>query len=136
MSDTLETLLKVAQSRLDEVSREAASAAEHMSSLNTQLAELERAQAAASVTDDVEILVAAGGFRGRQKFEREAIEAEIAAHRILVDEIRARLTLAYQEKSKLEQLLAQQRSREARAAADLEQKQLDEAALQGQARRR
>lgn len=128
--DTLETLLKVAQSRLDEVSREAGVAAERMATLNARLVELSREHARAGETDgDLSVLIAAGNFRGRQRDEREAVSREIEEQRGVIEGLRARLTLAFQEKSKFEQLIAQAKLREARAEAAREQKQLDEAAL-------
>lgn len=134
--DTFETLLKVAQSRLDEVSREAGIAAEHMASLNARLVSLgESHQRASSGGEDVSILIAAGAYRLRHREEREELEAEIEAQREVLSGIRARLTLAFQEKSKFEQLIAQDHARRARAAAAQEQKQLDEAALRGLQRR-
>ncbi len=129
--DTLETLLKVAQSRLDDVSREAGAAAERMASLNEALVAMEQSQAHARAHSDVDVslLVVAGDYLGRRRAEKERLEDEIAAQRDVVDEIRARLTMAYREKSKFEQLLAREQAREAQAEAAREQKQMDEAAL-------
>ncbi len=133
---TFETLLKVAQGRLDEVSREAGVAAEALSRLNEKLVALGRLHAsAAASSSDVTIMIAAGNYMGRQRAERSELERQIVEQRAVLDELRAKLTIAFREKSKFEQLIAQEQARKARLAAELEQKQLDEAALRGVNRR-
>lgn len=127
--DTLETLLKVAQSHLDDISREAGVAAERMARLNRKLLALDERGAAMRAEFDVVLTVAAGDFRGRQRAERLALQQEIEEERQSLDEIRARLTLAFREKSKFEQLLARQQERARQAEATREQKALDEAAI-------
>ena len=127
--DTLETLLKVAQSHLDEVSREAGIAAERMGQLNRELLSMDDRQQAARTDFDVSLMVAAGDFRGRLRSEREQLKQAIEEERKSLDEIRARLTLAFREKSKFEQLLARQEERAKQAEAAREQKALDEAAI-------
>lgn len=132
---TFTTLLKVAQGRLDEVSREAGLVAERMAGLNAKLLALSDGHAAVRAGDDVSLMIAAGDYLGRQRSERADLEQQITEQRRVLDEVRARLTLAYQEKSKFEQLIAQEQARAARAAAEAEQKQLDEAALRSAQRR-
>ena len=131
---TLDTLLKVAQSRLDEVSREASVVAERMAVLNQQLLVLDQRRDDPGTTSDVALLVAAGDFRGRLRSEREALQRVIEEQREVLNEIRGRLTMAFREKSKFEQLLAQEQVRAAQAEAVREQKLMDEAALRRTAR--
>ena len=133
---TFETLLKVAQGRLDEVSREAGAAAEALSRLNEKLVALGRAQAGAAASgSDVTIMIAAGNYLGRHRAERSELEREISEQRAVLDGLRAKLTAAFREKSKFEQLIAQEQARKAHLAAELEQKHLDEAALRSVNRR-
>lgn len=132
---TYDTLLKVAQGRLDEVSREAGAAAEVLSRFNEQLIALGKSYAGAGASNDVNVMIAAGNYLERQRVERAKLEGQIAEQRAVLDELRARLTTAFREKSKFEQLIAQEQARKAQLAAELEQKQLDEAALRSVNRR-
>lgn len=126
---TLDTLLKVAQSRLDEVSREASVVAERMADLNRQLLALDQRRDDPALTADVSLMIAAGDFRGQRRLKREALQRAVAEQREVLDEIRARLTMAFREKSKFEQLLAQENVRAAQVEGAREQKLMDEAAL-------
>ena len=127
----LDTLLKLAQRQLDEVSREAAVAHAAIQDLRSDMdaarARAQRADQAAQA--DIDLMIGAGDFRGRMSREQEEILERIDAEEALLETIRERLAVAYQEKSKLEQLIEREKRVAAQAAAAAEQKQLDEAAI-------
>lgn len=127
--DTIGTLSKLAQGRLDDVSREAGIATERMARLNRELLALDERHHQDDADTDISLLVSAGDFRGRRRAARAAMEETIAEAREVLDEIRERLSLAYREKSKFEQLTAREAARRAQAEAEREQKQMDEAAI-------
>ncbi len=127
--DTIGTLLKLAQSRLDDVSRKAAVVAERLATLNRELIELDQGHRASDGDGDISVLIVAGDFRGRRRAEREALQGRIAEQREILDQIRGQLTVAFREKSKFEQLAAREAARAALAEAEREQKQMDEAAI-------
>lgn len=125
------TLVKVAQRKLDELGVEAARIAQEVS-------ELEAREASVRAREAVELANAAGNamfasmlpaYRLRVKWQIDEIRAQAAAKEASLAEVRKRLSDAYIEKSKFEQLIEQGRIREANARAAIEQAQLDEVAI-------
>ncbi len=127
----LETLVKLAQSRLDATSREAAEATAEVVRLRASIdqnVERERKEEILAASD-LALMLGAGSYRARMDIERDALREQIEEQEEVLAEIRKRLAMAYREKSKFEQLIEQQRVRENAELADLEQKQLDEVAI-------
>jgi flagellar export protein FliJ len=128
---SLETLLKLAQRRLDDLGVEAAQCAEHIDDLRMREAsavarEEREAELAAG---DLALAAALPAYRARVRLHLAELRLHIGEGEETLKTVREQLTLAYQEKSKLEQLLEQARAKEARRLAELEQAQLDEAAI-------
>ena len=128
---SLETLLKIAQRRMDELGVEAAR-------VGTQIAELQMKQATLKAREENETRLAAGdlslaallpAYRLKVKWQCDQLGAEAASHEALLADIRQRLNEAYQEKAKFEQLLEQEAVRRATERATKEQAQLDEVAI-------
>jgi flagellar export protein FliJ len=128
---SLTTLLKVAQRRLDELGVEAQRIQQHVDELGMQLSgmlgreevEVENAR------HDVMFASMLPAYRARVKVQADAIRVRIAETEATLALVRERLSLAYQEKSKFEQLIEQDRIREALERAAVEQKSLDEVAI-------
>jgi flagellar export protein FliJ len=128
---TLETLLKIAQRRLDDLGVQAAECARRLADLLARrdaLLAKQRQEVEAGAADPATFhLVSA--YRQRVKLAIRAIEGEIdecEATRLVV---RERLTAAYQEKSRFEQLLEEAGRREIARLQALDQAALDEAAI-------
>lgn len=128
---SLHTLLKVAQRKLDELGVEAAKIAQ-------DVAELEAREAGIRAREQAELANAAGNpmfasmlpaYRQRVKLQISEIRAQASAKEAALAEVRERLSAAYVEKSKFEQLIEQGRIRETAERAALEQAQLDEIAI-------
>ncbi len=129
---SLHTLLKVAQRRLDDLGAEAARIA-------MQIQDLEAREAAVRAREEAELAGAAGkdptfaamltAYRMRVKQQVGELRAQIAARTQELEDVRKRLSDAYIEKSKFEQLIEQARRREDAERAAREQAQLDEAAI-------
>lgn len=128
---SLQTLLKVAQRKLDELGVEAAR-------IGQEVAALQDREMTIRAREQAELAGAAGNpmfasllpaYRLRVKWQIEEVKAEMAEREKALDEVRERLSVAYIEKSKFEQLIEQTRVREMAERAALEQAQLDEVAI-------
>ena len=128
---SLETLLKVAQGRLDDVGREIVQLGQHLDGLRVEEAMLisrEQAEIAAAL-DDITLMAMMPGYRRRVAQQLALLRARVDQAEALIADTRVRLTAAYQEKSKFEQLLERERVRAALALSALEQAALDEVAI-------
>jgi hypothetical protein len=128
---SLETLLKVAQRRLDNVGREMARLNQHLDGLRVEEAKLigrEQAEIAAAM-HDIALMVLMPAYRRRVAQQVALVRARTDQAEALMADTRARLTAAYQEKSKFEELLKRERIHEAQTRSALEQSALDEAAI-------
>lgn len=128
---SLHTLLKVAQRKLDELGVEAAR-------IGQEVSELEAHEASVRAREAAELASAAGNpmfasmlpaYRIRVKAQIAEIRSQASAKEKALAEVRERLSAAYVEKSKFEQLIEQGRIRETEARAALVQAQLDEVAI-------
>jgi len=129
--NSLHTLLKIAQRKMDELGIEAAR-------VGTQIAELQTKQATLKAREENEVRLAASdlslgallpAYRLKVKWQCDQLGAEVAKGESVLAEIRQRLNAAYQEKAKFEQLLEQEAIRRATERAAREQAQLDEVAI-------
>jgi flagellar export protein FliJ len=128
---SLETLLKVAQRRLDDVGREIAKLSQHLDGLRVEEATLigrEQAEIAAAL-HDITLMAMMPAYRRRVSQQVALLRARVGQAEALMADTRIRLTEAYQEKSKFEELLQRERVRAALARSALEQAALDEAAI-------
>src|SRR5262245_45842005 len=128
---SLETLLKIAQRKMDELGVEAAR-------VGTQIAELQIKQATLRAREENEVRIAANDlslsallpdYRAKVQWQCDQLGVEVGKHEALLAGIRQRLNEAYQEKAKFEQLLEQEAIRRATERATREQAQLDEVAI-------
>lgn len=128
---SLRTLLKIAQRRLDELGVEAAK-------ITTQIHELEAREAAIRAREQAEIASAGRdpayaamlpAYRLRVKRQIDELRAQASAKGQELEDIRKRLSDAYIEKSKFEQLIEQAQAREDTERTAREQAQLDEVAI-------
>lgn len=128
---SLETLLKIAQRKMDELGIEAAR-------VGAEIAELQMKQATLLAREENEVQLAAGdmslaamlpAYRLKVKWQTDQIRAQVNTHESTLAEIRQRLNAAYQEKAKFEQLIEQEAIRRAADRAQKEQAQLDEVAI-------
>ena len=128
---SLETLLKVAQRRLDDVGREIARLGQHLDGLRMEEANLigrEQAEIAAAL-HDITLMAMMPAYRQRVAQQLALLQARVGQAEALMADTRIRLTEAFQEKSKFEELLQRERVRAALALSTLEQAALDEAAI-------
>jgi flagellar export protein FliJ len=128
---SLETLLKLAQRRLDDLGREMAGLGQHLDGLRMEEATLigrEQAETAAAL-NDVSLMAMMPAYRRRVQQQVALVRTRIGEAEALMAETRARLTAAYQEKSKFEELIERERIREALEESAREQASLDEAAI-------
>ncbi len=128
---SLHTLVKVAQRKLDELGVEAARIALEVSELEAREASVRAREATelANAARDATFASMLPAYRLRVKWQIDEIRAQAAAKEASLAEVRKRLSDAYIEKSKFEQLIEQGRIREANARAAIEQAQLDEVAI-------
>lgn len=128
---SLQTLLKVAQRRMDELGVEAAK-------VQVQIDELQGKQASMVVREKQEIAAAAGNsmfasmlpaYRLRVKWQIDEVQQQVKAHESVLKGIRDKLQEAYVEKSKFEQLIEQETKRVSAERAAREQAMLDEVAI-------
>ena len=128
---SLGTLLKVAQRKLDELGIEAAK-------LGVEVAELQSRENAIRAREQVELANAARdpmfaamlpAYRTRVKAQIADLKVHMSAKEKALEAIRQKLSEAYIEKSKFEQLLDQAEIRAATDRATREQAQLDEVAI-------
>jgi flagellar biosynthesis chaperone FliJ len=128
---SLHTLLKVAQRRMDELGIEAVRIAQHIDQLRMQeasiLAREETEIALASNDPSSATLLPA--YRARVRLQTGQVRAERAEKEAKLADVRALLNVAYQEKSKFEQLIEQEAIRAATERAAKDQSALDEVAI-------
>lgn len=128
---SLETLLKVAQRRLDDLGREVARLGQHLDGLRAEEATLiGREEAEVELASrDLALMAMMPAYRQRIAHQVAGLRGRIGDGEQLLADVRARLTEAYREKSKFEELIERERARAALARAALEQAALDEAAI-------
>lgn len=128
---SLHTLQKVAQRKLDELGIEVAK-------IGQEVAELQAREAAIRSREQAEIANAARepayaamlpAYRLRVKWQLDEVHTQLNARNDALEDVRRRLSEAYIEKSKFEQLIEQTRVREAAERLAAEQSQLDEIAI-------
>lgn len=128
---SLHTLLKVAQRKLDDLAVESARITQEVAALNEREANI-RAREQAEILNAAKEPAFASmlpAYRMRVKQQIAEVRAQADARQKQMDAIRQRLSEAYIEKSKFEQLIEQTRTREDAERFAREQAQLDEAAL-------
>ncbi len=140
---SLHTLLKVAQRKLDEIAVESARITQEVAALNDREANIRAREQAeiANAAQEPAYAAMLPAYRMRVKQQIAEVRAQATAKEKALEEIRQRLSEAYIEKSKFEQLIEQTRVREETERFAREQAQLDEAAInraggQGKYRRR
>jgi flagellar export protein FliJ len=128
---SFETLLKVAQRRMDELGLEAVGIGQFIEQLRMQEASiLAREETEVRLAaDDPAMAALLPAYRARIKFQVGEVRIQIAQKEAVLADIRGRLNAAYQEKSKFEQLIEQQKLREAATRATRDQASLDEVAI-------
>jgi flagellar export protein FliJ len=128
---SLHTLLKVAQRKLDELGVEAAK-------IGTEVAELQGRETTILAREQAELANAAHdptfiamlpAYRLRVKQQVGELRARMKVKEDALEEIRKRLSEAYIEKSKFEQLLEQAETRATTERLSREQAALDEVAI-------
>ncbi len=128
---SLLTLVKIARRRLDEIGVEVARIQQDIDGLRMQSASLaarEQTETAQAAGDPL-MLGALASYRMRVRMQRNEIDTQIAEREQTLSLVRERLAAAYQEKSKFEQLIEQERLRVAAERATAEQAMLDEVAI-------
>lgn len=128
---SLGTLLKVAQRKLDEIGIEAARIAVEVAELQARENSIRAREQAelANAARDSTFAAMLPAYRMRVNAQIADLKAQMSAKEKLLEEIRQRLSEAYIEKSKFEQLLDQAEIRTATDRATREQAQLDEVAI-------
>lgn len=128
---SLDTLLKVAQRKLDAVSIEVTKAQVRIDEMRAEEAAILAREAGemAAAAQDFGLAPYLPAYRARVKAQLQMKRAEIADGEEHVAEIRERLSKAYQEKAKFEQLIERERERVMAERAAAEQAMLDEAAI-------
>ena len=128
---SLQTLLKVAQRKLDELGVEAARIGQEVRELEAREASVRAREAAELVNAESNAMFASmlPAYRMRVKAQIAEIRAQASAKEVALKDVRKRLSDAYIEKSKFEQLIEQGRIRETNERAAIEQAQLDEVAI-------
>jgi flagellar export protein FliJ len=127
---SLHTLLKIAQRRLDELGVEAVRAGREVDELNQKIAGIrarEQAEIATSMANPAYASMLPA-YRLRVRWQIEEISVQTRAKEAELAEIRERLSAAYIEKSKFEQLIEQMRLRDDAERLKREQAMLDEVA--------
>jgi flagellar export protein FliJ len=128
---SLETLLKVAQRRMDELGAEAIRIGQFVEQLRMQ-------EASILAREETEVQLAANdpsmgallpAYRARIKVQVGEVRVQIAQKEATLTDIRGRLNAAYQEKSKFEQLIEQEALRRTAEHATKDQATLDEVAI-------
>jgi len=128
---SLDTLLKVAQRRMDELGVEAIRIGQHVEQLRMQEASIlarEESEIALAASDPT-LGAMLPAYRARIKLQAGEVRAEMAEKEALLIEVRGRLNAAYQEKSKFEQLIEQEAIRRSTERATRDQAMLDEVAI-------
>jgi flagellar export protein FliJ len=127
---SLHTLLKIAQRRLDELGVEAVRAAREVDELNQKVAGIRAREQQEIATSMANPAYAAmlPAYRLRVRWQIDEVSVQTRAKEAELAEIRERLSAAYIEKSKFEQLIDQMRVREDAERLAREQAMLDEVA--------
>ncbi|MBI1360316.1 MAG: flagellar export protein FliJ [Alphaproteobacteria bacterium] len=128
---SLETLLKVAKRRLDDLGIEAAKLSIELDNLRAETAVLaarEQSEVELASTD-LQLLAMMPAYRQRMAQQIGAAQQCVVEKEAQLEAVRERLTAAYQEKSKFEELLERERLRAEMARSAAEQAALDEAAI-------
>ncbi len=130
MLKSLETLLKVAKRKLDELGVEAVRIGQFADQLKMQ-------EASVLAREEAEVQAASGdmvlapllpAYRMRVKRQLKDIRTQALEAESSLALVRERLNAAYQEKSKFEHLIEQERIKAAMVRAAIEQAQMDEIA--------
>lgn len=127
---SLPTLLKIAQRKLDELGIEAARIGRDIDILNQKVAGIrarEKAEMASAVADPAYAAMLPA-YRLRVRWQVDEIGVQLRAKEAELADIRERLSAAYVEKSKFEQLIEQIRVRDDAERLAREQAMLDEVA--------
>lgn len=128
---SLQTLLKVAQRRMDELGVEAAK-------IQVQVDELQQKKAGIVAREQQEIATAQRdsmfasmlpAYRLRVKWQLDEVQQQVNGMENVLSGIREKLQEAYIEKSKFEQLIEQETKRVAAERQSIEQAMLDEVAI-------
>jgi hypothetical protein len=128
---SLQTLLKVAQRRMDDLGLEAVRLGQHIDQLRVQEATVlarEETEVALAATDP-RLAPALPAYRARVKAQAQEIRRQIGEKETQLAELRVLLNAAYQEKAKFEHLIAQEALRINVERAAREQAALDEVAI-------
>jgi flagellar export protein FliJ len=128
---SLNTLLKVAQRKLDDLGVEAARIAQDVAELEGREMSIRarEQQEIANASRDTTFASMLPAYRLRVKWQIDEVRTQITARSEALEEVRRKLSAAYIEKSKFEQLIEQTRVREDAERAAREQAQLDEVAI-------
>lgn len=127
---SLHTLLKIAQRKLDELGVEAARVGAEINELNQKVAGIRAREQQEIATSAANPAYASmlPAYRLRVRWQIDEISVQTRAREAELAEIRERLSAAYIEKSKFEQLIEQTRMREDAERLAREQAMLDEVA--------
>ena len=128
---SLPTLLKIAQRKLDELGIEAARAGREVDELNQKVLSSrarEQQEIATSVANPAYAAMLPA-YRLRVRWQLDEVGVQLRAKEAALADIRERLSAAYIEKSKFEQLLEQLRVRDDSERLAREQAMLDEVAI-------
>lgn len=128
---SLETLLKIAQRRMDELGVEAVRIGQDIAELKSKEASIKAREAneVALAAKDMSLAPMLPAYRLRVKWQTGQIRAQASQAETQLAEIRDRLNAAYQEKSKFEHLLKQEALRRTAERAAKDQAALDEVAI-------
>ncbi len=127
----LPTLLKIAQRKLDELGIEAARAGREVDELNQKVLGIrarEQQEIATSVANPAYAAMLPA-YRLRVRWQLDEVGVQLRAKEAALADIRERLSAAYIEKSKFEQLLEQMRVRDDAERLAREQAMMDEVAI-------
>lgn len=128
---SLQTLLKIAQRRLDDLSVEAANLQTRIDGMHAEEAQIDarEAQEASVAATDPMTMRMMPAFRARMKLARGEVHGRVAEAEKTMEIVRDRIATAYQEKARFREMLDQLAVREEAERLAREQAQLDEAAL-------
>ena len=128
---SLDTLLKIAQRRMDELGVEATRIQVEIGELEQKVTSIREREAneVALASKDMSMAQMLPAYRLRMKWQTDQIRAKVSASQTLLSDIRERLNEAYREKAKFEQLIEQENLRRTTERAAREQAQLDEVAI-------
>ncbi|MBI1339053.1 hypothetical protein GC169_02415 [bacterium] len=130
-SSTLQTLLKIAESRADDLGREAALLQSRRDALAARAAAAaERGSHELQATaGDLDLVSAVSAFRTRLRLEARRLAREIEQADAALADVRGKLSAAFQEQSRFEELIRRLDAEATKARAKRDQALLDEAAV-------